>query len=124
MKRPISVSIIAWYLIVTSGIGLIAITVSINNPIAEELMAKNLLPIPLQYIMGYVGLLISIVAGIAMLNRQNWARLLYVAWNAIGFVIMMLTSPTKALMIPGLVVFAVITFFLFRPKANEYFSPK
>lgn len=124
MKRPTSVSVVAWILIVMSAISLIASTVSLNNPMAKELMAKSLLPIPLQYVMLYVGLLITIVAGIAILKGQNWARFLYVAWTIIGFVIGIFTSPMKAAMIPGLVVFVVITFFLFRPKANEYFSPK
>jgi hypothetical protein len=124
MKRPTSVSVIAWILIVTSGISLLTSTVSLNNPMARELMAKSLLPVPLQFVMLYVGLLITIVSGIAMLKGQNWARFLYVGWSAIGFVIGILTSPMKAAMIPGLVVFAVLTFFLFRPKPNEYFSTK
>ena len=124
MKRPTSVSVIAWILIVTAGISLLTSTVSLNNPMARELMAKSLLPVPLQFVMLYVGLLITIVSGIAMLKGQNWARFLYVGWSAIGFVIGILTSPMKAAMIPGLVVFAVLTFFLFRPKPNEYFSTK
>jgi hypothetical protein len=124
MKRPTSVSVIAWILIVTSGISLLTSTVSLNNPMARELMAKSLLPVPLQFVMLYVGLLITIVSGIAMLKGQNWARFLYVGWSAIGFVIGILTSPMKAAMIPGLVVFAVLAFFLFRPKPNEYFSTK
>lgn len=124
MKRPTSVSVIAWILIVMSAISLLTSTVSLNNPMARELMAKSLLPVPLQFVMLYVGLLITIVSGIAMLKGQNWARFLYVGWSAIGFVIGILTSPMKAAMIPGLVVFAVLTFFLFRPKPNEYFSTK
>jgi hypothetical protein len=90
---------------------------------AKELMAKTLLPIPLQYVLLYGGLLITIVAGISILKGQNWGRFLYMVWHAIGFVIGIFTSPMKAAMIPGLVVFVVITFFLFRPKADEYFSP-
>ena len=97
MKRPTSVNVIAWILIVTSGISLISSTVSLNNPMAKELMAKSLMPIPLQYVMLYVGLLITIVAGIAMLKGQNWARFLYVVWSAIGFVIGIVTSPMLSL---------------------------
>lgn len=124
IKRPTSINVIAWFLIVTSGISLIASTMSLSNPMTKELMAKSLLPVSLQLVMLYVGLLIAIVAGIAMLKGQNWARLIYVASSAIGFVIGIFTSPMKAAMIPGIVVLAVITFFLFRPNANEYFSPK
>lgn len=124
MKRPTSISVIAWILIVMSGINLLTSTMSLNNPMVREIMAKSLLPISLQFAMLYVGLLITIVSGIAMLKGQNWGRFLYVGWGVIGFVIGILTSPMKVAMIPGLVIFAVITFFLFRPKANEYFSKR
>jgi len=107
-----------------TGISLITCTLALNNPMAKELMAKSLLPIPVQYMMMYVGFFINVVTGIAMLRAQNWARFLYVIWGVIGFVIGLATSPMKAAMIPSLVVFAVISFFLFRPKANEYFSPR
>jgi len=124
MKRPTSITVIATILIVMTGISLITCTLALNNPMAKELMAKSLLPIPVQYMMMYVGFFINVVTGIAMLRAQNWARFLYVIWGVIGFVIGLATSPMKAAMIPSLVVFAVISFFLFRPKANEYFSPR
>lgn len=121
-KRPTSISVIAWILIVIGVISLITTTAMFNNPMARDIMAKSPLPIPVQYAMGYIGLLVMIVSGIAMLKGQNWARFLYVTWSLIGFVIGIATSPMKAAMIPGLMVFVIITFFLFRPKANEHFS--
>jgi len=122
MQRPTSVTVIAWIIIVLSGISLISSTFSLNNPLARELMAKSLLPISVQFAMLYFGLLLSIAAGIWMLKGQNWARLLYVIWSIIGLVVGLITSPIKVAMIPGLVFFIIITFFLFRPVANEYFS--
>lgn len=121
-KRPTSITVIAWILIVMSGISLITSTISLNNPMAKELMGRSLIPIPIQYAMMYVGLLITLISGIAMLKGQNWARLLYVIWSIIGFGIGIATSPMKAAMIPGLVVFLIVAFFLFRPKANGYFA--
>ena len=121
-KRPTSISVIAWILIVMGGISLITTTAMINNPVARDMMAKNTMPIPVQYIMGYVGLFIMIVSGIALLKGQNWARFLYVIWSLIGFVIGIATSPMKAAMIPGFVVFLIVAFFLFRPKASAFFA--
>jgi len=89
---------------------------------AKELMSRSIMPISIQYLMMYVGLLIMIVCGIAMLKGQNWARLLYVIWSIIGFVIGIATSPMKAAMIPGIVIFLIAVFFLFRPKAKVYFA--
>lgn len=122
-KRPTSISVIAWILIVMGGISLITTTVMINNPMARELMGKSPIPISLQYAMSYLGLLIMIVSGIGMLKGRNWARFLYVIWSIAAFLIGITTSPMKAAMIPGLVVFLVVVFFIFRPKANAFFSP-
>jgi len=121
-KRLTSVTVAAWILIVTGGISLITTTAMINNPMVLNSMNKSPFPIPIQYAFTYIGLLITLVSGIAMLKQHNWARLLYVIWSVIGFLVGLATSPMKAAMIPGLIIFIVITFFLFRPRANEYFS--
>lgn len=121
-KRPTSITVIAWVLIVLGGLSLVTTAVMTNNPTAVALMSKSALPVPVQYVISYVGSLVMVVAGVAMLKRQNWARWLYVGWSIIGFAVGLATSPTKLAMIPGLVVFLILTFFLFRPKANEYFA--
>lgn len=122
-QRPTSITVISWILIIIGGISLITTTAMINNPAVQELMAKSPLPIPVQHAISYFGLLITIVCGIAMLKGKNWARLLYVIWGVIGFVIGITTAAMKAAMIPGFVIFAVIVFFLFRPKATAFFVP-
>ena len=121
-QRPKSITVLCWILIIMGAISLVTSTVSFNNPITKELMAKSPIPVNIQYAMMYVGLLVTLLSGVAMLKRQNWARLLYVSWSIIGFIIGIATSPMKAAMVPGLIVFLVIIFFLFRPKANEYFK--
>ncbi len=121
-QRPKSITIVCWFLIISAGISLVTSTLSLNNPITRNIMAKSLLSINIQYIIMYSSLVISIVCGIAMLKGQNWARLLYIAWQVIGSIIGIAASPMKALMIPGIIIFLRIAFFLFRPKANEYFK--
>jgi len=124
-NRPRSVTIIAWVLIVLGGISLITTTLMLDNPQARELMSQNLLPIPLQYAMTYISLLIMLISGIAMLKGRNWGRYLYVIATGLSFLIGVVTSPMKAALIPGFVLFVIVCFFLFRAKANEYFaSPK
>jgi hypothetical protein len=124
--RPTSITVIAWILILMSGISLVTTTLMIDkvmdNPAARELISKSLIPVPVQYAVTYVGLLIMLVSGVAILKGQNWGRWLYVVGTAAGFLIGIMTSPLKEAMIPGFVVFVVLTFFLFRPKANNYFS--
>lgn len=126
VKRPTSVSVVCWILIATGGILLIHSIWYLNNPtvkqITMELMSQSPIPIPLQYVMMYVGLLITAVSGIAMLGGRNWGRFLYVAWCILGFIIGFATSPMRMGMIPGLVLFIAEAVILFRPKANQYFS--
>lgn len=123
-KRPTSISVIAWILIVIGGIGLISTTgtIMINSPMLRDIMSKSPIPIPIQYVISYFGILIGIISGVAMLKGKNWARWLYITWNLINFVIGITISPMKAAMIPSVVLFLIVTFFLFRPKANEFFS--
>lgn len=122
-KRPTSITVIAWILIVSSVLTAITSTMSLNNPMVKELMSRSLLPLPVQYVIMYLGLIITVISGISILKGKNWSRYLYVIWSIIGFVIGITTSPMKAAMIPGGVIFLVIAFFLFRPKINEFFLP-
>jgi hypothetical protein len=120
--RPTSITVIAWILIVTAAISLVTSTVSLNNPLVEELMAKSQIPVPAQYVMLYLGLMVQLASCIGMLKGQNWGRWLYVIWGAIGAMIGLATSPMKVMMIPGILFFLVVVFFLFRPVANRYFA--
>jgi hypothetical protein len=121
-KRPTSITIIAWFLLVSAVISAFTSLSSLNNPMVKELMAKNPLPIPLQYAMLVTGLAVMIASGIGMLKGLGWARLLYVIWGAIGTLIGFATSPIKTALIPGVVFFAVVIFFLYRPASNRYFT--
>ena len=123
-KRPTSVTVIAWILIVLGGVSIVTTSLLLNNPSMTELMSKNPVPIPVQYTISYTGMLAMIICGIGMLKGQNWSRFLYVIWTAIGLAISIVTSPMKAAMIPGVVFFVVVTFFLFRPAATRYFTGK
>ena len=122
-QRPTSITVISWILIVIGVISIITTTAMINNPMVEEMMTKSPLSIPVQHAISYIGLSITIVCGIGMLKGKNWARLLYIIWGVIGFIIGIATAPIKAAMIPGFVVFAVIVFFLYRAKASAFFVP-
>jgi len=120
--RPTSITVISWILIVVGVISLITSTAALNNPMAKELMARSPIPLPVQYAMLYVGLLVTIISGGVMLKALNWGRLLYVIWSAVGFVISLATSPIKMAIIPGFLLYLVVVFFLFRPKANQFFA--
>jgi hypothetical protein len=122
MKRPTSVSVISWFLIISGIISIAASYYSFSNPLTKELMARSLLPVSIQYVLMFVGILVTVVSGFAMLKGVNWSRQLYLGWSVIGMVIGLATAPIKVGLIPGAVLMVVIGFFLYRPKANAYFT--
>ena len=121
LRRPTSITVIAWYLIVTSAIVIPGSLVSVATAEGRQMMAVNPLPIPVQVAMLYAGLLMAIVAGIAMLKGKNWSRFLYVGWSGVGLVIGALTNP-PVLMVPAIPPLCAVAWFLFRPQASRYFT--
>jgi len=121
-ERPTSVSVIAWLLLVINAVSLITTTFTMNNPMVRELMAKNPIPVPVQIVMFYVGTSLVIVAAAFMLRGANWARWLYIGYSALGLLLAVFTSPIKAMLLPGVVVYIVVVVLLTRPKVNAYFT--
>lgn len=91
---------------------------------ARQLMSQSPIPIGIQLAMLFVGLMVTMVSGCFILRGEAWARLLYTIWSSLGLLIGGATSPAKLMLIPSVLVFGIVTFFLFRPKANEYFAQR
>jgi len=121
-QRPTPVTIVGWILIIMSVFSLVGATLSFNSPMTRELMSLSSVPIPVQYVLAYVGLLLTTLSGVMILRGRNWGRWLYVGWTVFGSLFGLVTSPMKTAMIPGIVIFLLFTFFLFRPRANAYFG--
>ena len=113
---------ISWIILVTNALTLLVTPLTMKNPMAQELMAKSPVPVPVQYCISLLGLLISIVSATFMLRGANWARMLYIVWGAIGLLFSLFTSPAKLMLIPGILIYAVFVFFLLRPRASAYFT--
>ncbi len=121
-KRPVSLTIIAWYLTVAGILSLVMSVVFYFVPVFKEVIAKIPIPTPLYYALLYLGAIVSITSGVGILKRQNWARFLYVVWATIGFLISLIFLPTKLSLIPSVIVFLVLVYFLFRAEATKYFT--
>lgn len=119
--RPASVTLIGCFLIITGSISLVSISAMIGNQEAYELMSLSIMSIPIQYVISYIGILVTILSGVAVLRGCNWARYLYVGWTAIAFLVGLFTNPMKLMMIPGFITFIIIAVFLFRPDAQRFF---
>jgi hypothetical protein len=108
-KRPLPIIVISWLFIAAGAIGLAYH--------ATEFQA----PPPFRYDVLWVCLvrLLAILSGVFMLRGNNWARWLLVTWMAYHVILSGLHSVSQ-LIVHGL-LFAVIVYFLFRPRASSYF---
>lgn len=124
--RPLSVTVIAWILIVFGLFGLLGVLMLLamsGSPIMQASLARAHTPLPVQLTLGTFGSLVQLLCGIALLFRQNWARFVYAGWAVIGLAYTVITSPyTLWLIAPSLVFVLVVVYFLFRPAAQQYFS--
>ncbi|PLZ03775.1 hypothetical protein CY652_04615 [Burkholderia sp. WAC0059] len=121
MKRPTSLSITGWFLIVSCAINFLNLHTLLHNPISPELSRLSLLPLWATVAIEIVTSLLNLVVGFGILKGYPWARKLYVGVAVTGLVISFVVTPDKAMLIPGLVILALISYILFRPAANAYF---
>ena len=127
-ERPTSITVIGWILIVLGILGLLGMLVFaglMNSPLVQQTMEASRVPASVQLGVGFTGTLIYLVCGISLLKRQGWARFVYAAWGLISFIYMFLSSPYPSLlMIPNVVLYLVIVFFLFTPASRTYFASR
>jgi hypothetical protein len=121
-QRPLSLSIIGWFLIAGSLLGVFGMFVAMKNPIAVRIYAQSPLPISVHIAVGIVGTLITLLSGYGILKGLNWSRFLYIGQSALVFAFTFFTMPVTSVLLLSLLFFAAIVFFLFRPIANGWFG--
>lgn len=123
MVRPTSLGIVCWLLIVLGVLDGVSVLWShslATNPKVMALMARSPVSLAAQEAVGLLSCIIEVVAGVLMLRRIAAGRLLYVVWGAFGILFTLWTSPVTAAAIPGIVIYALIVFFLFRRPASAW----
>lgn len=109
IKRPLSVTILAWLYIATGVAG-----VAIH---AAEF--GTLHPFPYDTVLVELISLAAVVAGAYMLRGRNWARWLALAWIALHVVVSAFHSRRE--LVIHAVLCAVIAYFLLRRPARLWF---
>jgi len=121
-KRPLSLTIIAWILIVLSVLALIGTFAMQSNPQMVKMQEQMHTPVLFQHAWTVLGVIIDLIVAYGIFKGQPWSRVLYVVWGIIGLVVGFFILPQKAYLVFSLIVLVVISIFLFSAKANEYFS--
>jgi len=112
--RPSSITIISWIFIV---FGIIALGYGLL-PHAEITGRLRLAELTSHWYV-HLSRILMAVGGVFMLYGFNWARWLVVVWIAFHIVVGALHSTFQLL--THVLIFSVILYFLFRPKASAYF---
>lgn len=121
-SRPLSVTIVAWYLIITAALGAIGLAMAFANPAAQAYLAASGLSLESQMVLGVVGVIIAALCGFYILRGANWARYLYIGWTLLGVAIAMATIGFTPMMLVSLAILALVIFLLFRKPANAFFT--
>ena len=121
-KRPLSLTIIAWILIVLSVLALIGTFAMQSNPQMVKMQEQMHTPVLFQHAWTVLGVIIDLIVAYGIFKGQPWSRVLYVVWGIIGLVVGFFILPQKAYLVFSLIVLVVISIFLFSAKAKEYFS--
>jgi hypothetical protein len=107
-KRPLSVTIIGWLFIVAGTVGFVYHGAEFKRGAVQyELVLVCLIR------------LLAIVCGVFMLRGSNWARWGLLVWIAYHVILSAFHTLFELLM-HGL-LFAVVAWFLLRPRASAYF---
>ena len=114
-SRPLSVTIIAWLFLIFGSIALLSGLLPLAGADKAQLLVEFK-----QHWMVHLSRLTQIGCGLFMLRGHNWARWLLVVWIAFHIVVGALHGWLQLL--THVLIFSVILFFLFRPRANEYFA--
>lgn len=122
MKRPIFVTVLAWFLIAAPAFNILAMLATRHNPEMQEIIRHIQFPAGIYTSTFYTGSVLNIIAGAAMLHAKNWGRWLYVLCGTAGIVCNLAVSPDQPMLLYGVVLFACIVYFLFRSRTHFYFQ--
>ena len=107
--RPFAITVVSWLFI---AVGVVETVVHIRTSL-HSFHREDVLIVALE--------LVAVVAGVFMLRGESWARWLAVVWMAFHVVVGYLNGPQQVLV--HAIIFAGITFLLFRADARTWFAP-
>lgn len=123
-KRPLSLTIIAWVLVVLSLLALVGAFTMGSNPAMTKAIEQMHMSLAMEQAWTVIGVIVNLIVAYGILKGQPWSRVLYVVWGVIGLIAGFFISPMKAALVLSLIVLVVISYFLFSEKANDWFSAR
>lgn len=107
----------------TNAITCVYTPFSIGMPTAQALLSHYLLPVWATLGISVILEAVNVVIGIAILKGREWSRKAYIVTFVIGIAFSFVNMPASmyAVLIPGVLLFALFVYLLFRRPATAYF---
>jgi len=117
-------TIIAWFLVIFSLIGLYGVVTMASNPMMTKMLAESHGSLRFQQVWGVIGCIVTLICAYGILKGLPWSRVLYVGWSLLSIVVAFFTSPMKSVILLSVLFLVVIGYFLFSLKGNEWFAAR
>jgi hypothetical protein len=123
-SRPLSVSIISWYLIISSLLGLLLLPSSLSNPLTQRMIEGTRASHFMIILMNLVSVSVYVGAGICMLKGKEWGRKIYFIGTPVVILLGAFSYDFHFLLfqIIAFVIYVVIIYFLTRKVVLAYFK--
>ncbi|MXV13177.1 hypothetical protein DYQ93_19410 [Xanthomonas sp. LMG 8992] len=123
-RRPMSLTAIACLLIASCVLSLLLSALDDSDVAAAAAMRQDPVPLSIQDALGCHGAVVQLACAAGIFGGFGWARARYVVWGLVGTAVGVAASPMTLALIPGMALFAVVVFLLFRPAANAFFASR
>jgi hypothetical protein len=123
-KRPLSLTIIGWWMVISALLTAYSVLTMGSNELAMRMLAQMHVSLLFQQVMGTIGIIVSLACAYGLFKGLPWSRVVYVGWSIVGMGIGFVTSPMKSIIILSAIVLLIIAYFLFRPAADRWFAAR
>jgi len=121
-KRPTRVTVISWILIVQAVLAAFGLGFGLKLPEMQKYIAASGKPLWFHVTFSLIPLVAGLIAGVAMLNRKNWGRLLYLIKVPLVVAIGAISTSFSPMQIPAIIFYIVLSTLLFTGPSPAYFS--
>ena len=122
-KRPLSLTIIAWVIIVFCGLSIVGLVMA-GSPMMAKPIAQMHMSVATYRAWVGLGVVISLACAYGILKGQPWSRVLYLAWGIIGLVVSFYISAPSASTVFALIILVIVCAFLWTNAANDWFQAR
>lgn len=123
ITRPISISIIAWLMIILAISCLVFESIYAVTGTKEfifDSISNEPRLTPMQFAISYVPIAVYIISGVAMLKNQDWGRYFYIITSS-ALIIFVVNYSLNMIDIIYIILVSSLSIFLYLPAVNQYF---